>query len=289
MGEQEADGSGAVPVYVTANSLTGDGLTLEAAVRAAVRAARDAGADGFELRRELLPAEQGPEQLARLREFLGTFPSPPCYSTPQTLFDAKRFERASVVRSLAEARSLGCWLVKFSLGDAPEQGEGGSADLRSTLEAWRTKAPGLQVTVENGQEASDGDVERWGRFFGWAEASGCPIRMTFDIGNWDCLGVNAVDAARILGRRVAYLHCKSVERVRGGCVSRPVDAASEQHPVLDFLPEGVPRAVEFGVAEEGRATGESLQGHVSRLRSGAFVTRRVEARSGSAPEAGGSW
>ena len=39
------------PIYVTANALMNDAITLSAAMEIA----RAAGADGFELRRELLP------------------------------------------------------------------------------------------------------------------------------------------------------------------------------------------------------------------------------------------
>ena len=69
------------PIYVTANALMNDDITLSAAIEIA----RAAGADGFERRRELLPPTIQPNEIQDLRSQLQTFAIPPAYSIPLPL------------------------------------------------------------------------------------------------------------------------------------------------------------------------------------------------------------
>jgi hypothetical protein len=87
MKQQESSLEGA-PIYVTANSLMNDDITLNAAIQIA----RAAGADGFELRRELLPPTMQANETQDIRSQLQTFPSPPTYSIPLPLCKQGRFE-----------------------------------------------------------------------------------------------------------------------------------------------------------------------------------------------------
>ena len=88
MKQQESSLEGA-PIYVTANSLMNNDITLNAAIQIA----RAAGADGFELRRELLPPTMQPNETQDIRSQLQTFPFPPVYSiVPKNLaFSCARF------------------------------------------------------------------------------------------------------------------------------------------------------------------------------------------------------
>ncbi len=71
--------------------------------------AKDARADGFELRPELLPPTMQLSEVQNLRLHLEMFSSPPIYSTPHSIFNEGRFECEPL-----EAHSLDCRLVKFS-------------------------------------------------------------------------------------------------------------------------------------------------------------------------------
>lgn len=104
------------PIYVTANTLVSDSIQFADAMQIA----QDAGADGFELRRELLPLTMQPTEIQGIRSQLQRFRSPPAYSKPLPLFNKGRFEREPLLQALLEARTFACHLVKFaSIGMAP--------------------------------------------------------------------------------------------------------------------------------------------------------------------------
>jgi sugar phosphate isomerase/epimerase len=266
MKQQESSLEGA-PIYVTANSLMNDDITLSAAIHMA----RDAGADGFELRRELLPPSMQPDEIQDIRSRLQTFASPPAYSIPRPLCKKGRFEQEPLLQALEDARAFGCHLVKFSpIGMEP--GDNNFAWLSELRSLLRSAAADLVVTVENDQGAASGNLELWQSFFEQAKAVECPIWMTFDLGNWTCVGRDPVQAARRLGRYVAYVHAKSVERKDGQCISRPFRTTSASHPALAYLPPDAPRAIEFPLAgETHEAVSTTLRSYIIRLRSGNFV------------------
>ncbi len=254
-------------IYVTANTLVSDSITLDDAMQIA----RDAGADGFELRRELLPLTMQPAEIQGIRSQLQRFPSPPAYSKPLPLFNKGRFEREPLLQALIEARAFGCQLVKFApIGMEP--GESMSAGLSELLSLLRSEATDLVVTVENDQSAVSGDLELWESFFEQATAVKCPIWMTFDLGNWSCVGSDPIQAAQRLGPYVAYVHAKAAERKDGQCISQPFRTASAPHPALAYLPPDVPRAIEFPItAANHEALNSTLRTYMTSLRSGYFV------------------
>ncbi len=256
-------------IYVTANSLIDQNTSLEDAMKIA----EAAGADGFEMRRELLPSTIQISELQSLGERLKVFPSPPAYSVPRPLFEGGRLEQAALLKRLREAQALGCQLVKFSpLG--MEAGESEIAALTALLSNWKQEAPDMRVMVENDQTTASGQLTQWVRFFEQATAAGCPISMTFDLGNWDSVGVDVTEAARALGRFVSYIHGKGVERVGAQWAARPIHATTTPHPALEYLPATAPRAIEFpipGSEQEERI--KALRSYVLLLRSGTFETR----------------
>jgi sugar phosphate isomerase/epimerase len=96
--------------------------------------------------------------------------------------------------------------------------------------------------------------------------------MTFDLGNWTCVGSDAMQAAQRLGRYVAYVHAKAVERKDGQCISQPFRRASTPYPALAYLPPEAPRAIEFPVVGENHeAVSATLRTYIIQLRSGNFV------------------
>jgi sugar phosphate isomerase/epimerase len=272
MGQQEVSMEGA-PIYVTANALVSDSITLEDAMQIA----RDAGANGFELRRELLPLPLQSAMVERIRSQLQQFSSPPAYSLPRSIFTDRRFEPEPLLQAFSEARSFGCRLVKFSpIGVDPVQASQHPGGLTSAIGQLRTllerEANGLVVTVENDQSAVSSDLDLWESFFEQARAVECPIWMTFDLGNWTCVGSDPVQAAQRLGRYVAYMHAKAVERKDGQCISRPFRMASTPHPALAYLPPEAPRAIEFPLAgKTHEAVSTALRTYILWLRSGNFV------------------
>lgn len=267
MKQQESSLEGA-PIYVTANSLMNDDITLNAAIQIA----RAAGADGFELRRELLPPTMQPNETQDIRSQLQTFPFPPVYSIPLPLCKQGRFEPEPLLHALAEAQAFGCRLVKFSpIGMEP--GENNFAWLSELRSLLRSAAADLVVTVENDQGAASGNLELWQSFFEQATAQECPIWMTFDLGNFTCVGRDPVQAAQRLGRYVAYIHAKSVQRQDGQWISTPIRMNSSFHPALAYLPLQAPRAIEFPItAETHDALSTILRTYFTWLRSGNFVT-----------------
>lgn len=241
----------------------------------ALRVAKDAGADGFELRSELIASGMQPFEVQSLRSQLEQFLSPPAYSVPRPLFEEGRLQRDFFLHTLAEARSFGCHFVKFSsFGNVPDERE--FAALTTILSALRQEAPHMKVMIENDQTAASGQLEQWVRFFEQATAFDCPIGMTFDLGNWDCVGVDATEAAQFLGSYVAYVHVKSVEFKDNQWVSCPIQFSSTPHPALMYLPTDAPRAIEFPIAEADRATLITrLQTYITWLRTGSFATLPV--------------
>lgn len=257
------------PVYICANALPRDGMPLDAAIGLA----HEAGADGFELRRELLPTELTSDDILRTREALTALPAPAFYSIPQPVFLHGRVEREPVTHALAEALALGCRLVKFAPGDTLRPDDAAFDALCAMLIAAQDLAPGTLVSLENDQTPVSADLDAWARLFERAEARHCALGMTFDLGNWESLDVDASRAARTLGRYVVYVHAKAVRRERDAWVSVPFRQAATRHPALAHLPQHAPRAIEFPVpVDEYDALLEKLRAYVTWLRSGAFDT-----------------
>src|SRR5450755_2813839 len=176
MKQQEA-GTHVPLIYVTANSLMSKDVSLESALQLA----KDAGADGFELRSELLPLGMQPFEIQSLRLQLEQFRSPPAYSVPRPLFEEGRLQQDFLRQLLAEARSFGCHFVKFpSFGKVPDGSE--FAALNILLSALQQEASYMKIMLENDQTAASGQLAQWVRFFEQAAAFKCPIGMTFDLG-----------------------------------------------------------------------------------------------------------
>lgn len=270
MKQQEAETH--VPlIYVTANSLMSKDVSLESALQLA----KDAGADGFELRSELLPSGMQSSEVQRLRLQLEQFLAPPAYSVPRPLFDEGRLQGDFLRQVLAEARSFGCHFVKFPpFGKVPAESE--FAALNTLLSALPQETPHMKIMLENDQTAASAQLAQWVRFFEQAAVFNCPLGMTFDLGNWDCVGVDATEAAQLLGRFAAYIHAKSVEFKDHHWISRPISFSSTPHPALLYLASDAPRAIEFPIAAPDRDTLiTSLHTYITWLRAGSFATLPV--------------
>ena len=83
-------------------------------------------------------------------------------------------------------------------------------------------------------------------FFNAAESAGISLGMTFDMGNWHYVGECPIEAAKALGKRVRYVHCKGVQRLPARWVAVPLaESAAPWRALLRALPADVPRAIEY--------------------------------------------
>ncbi|MFY4775662.1 sugar phosphate isomerase/epimerase family protein [Metabacillus sp. RGM 3146] len=193
---------------------------------------REGGADGVELRRELMSrtinlTEIG-QQLQDLK--LACF-----YSAPVPIWkEDSSLNNADLIQVFSEAKSLGAKLVKVNLGSF-KRGISNLDALNNVL-----SVP-FQLTVENDQTNEGGLLKNMHDFLQDARKCGTAIKMTFDLGNWEVTGQNAKNAYRKLKKEVAYLHLKNVVEENGKWSSVAIQAD-------EWWPEmmsGIPAAPEF--------------------------------------------
>jgi sugar phosphate isomerase/epimerase len=228
-----------------------------------VPVAKAAGCAGIEIRRELFKEES--PNLSALEQQLRSEPFVSVYSAPVELWNADgtlNEEKLDVV--IPEALVLGAVWLKTSLGYY----QPGVSDLAGLEQYWASRVPvesALKLTVENDQTLHGGNVRKLQRFFGDCLQAGLPIRMTFDIGNWNWTGEEGMQAAAALGGYVGYIHLKHVEAVDGKLITLglPEDAGSLWRSILALLPRDVPRTIEFPV--EGEDLTEALKQYVTMI------------------------
>ncbi|SFB36833.1 MULTISPECIES: sugar phosphate isomerase/epimerase [unclassified Pseudomonas] len=197
-----------------------------------------AGAQCIEWREELLTDEQPTElaQAAAQQDLKSVF------SSPLELWVAGRAQaNAELAATLDRAQAFGSRWLKVSLGYFTD-----TNDLES-LHALLNRHP-VRLLVENDQTLHGGRIEPLQRFFTEVERLGLPVKMTFDIGNWQWQDQSALTAARLLGRHVDYLHCKAVARRPDGKLVAVPPGATDLHlweQLLKHMTQGITRAVEF--------------------------------------------
>ncbi|PMV43619.1 AP endonuclease [Pseudomonas sp. FW305-3-2-15-C-R2A1] len=194
-----------------------------------------AGAQCIEWREELLTDEQPTElaQAAAQQDLKSVF------SSPLELWVAGRAQaNAELAATLDRAQAFGSRWLKVSLGYFTD-----TNDLES-LHALLNRHP-VRLLVENDQTLHGGRIEPLQRFFTEVERLGLPVKMTFDIGNWQWQDQSALTAARLLGRHVDYLHCKAVARRPDGAVPRGATDLHLWEQLLKHMTQGITRAVEF--------------------------------------------
>lgn len=197
-----------------------------------------AGADGVEIRRELLPA--GFADFVGLGRACADLGLAIVYSAPERLWEVDQFA-PYLDKQMIEATALGAVAVKIPMGHYP----GGSQVDWVALRARLAAAPPL--LIENDQTAEGGTLGPLSGCLEDAASAGCPLGMTFDIGNWHWTGNDTLAAAQRLGPFVRYLHCKGVVCDQGhlrACVPNDGELAV-WHTLLAHLPTQVPRAIEY--------------------------------------------
>jgi sugar phosphate isomerase/epimerase len=202
------------------------------------RLAQAAGADGVEVRGELLvdPASELPALAAAVRD--GGLRA--VFSCPDPLWSADGSLDASALdRALAAACRLGAAQLKMSIGSF-----GAASTLAPVRD--RLRAADTELLIENDQTTSAGTLCALQDFFAAADADGLALGMTFDMGNWHWTGESPLQAAKAMAPRVRYVHCKGVQRQAARWVAVPfADSAAPWRAVLRALPHDVPRAIEY--------------------------------------------
>ncbi|MGN6806473.1 MAG: sugar phosphate isomerase/epimerase [Trinickia sp.] len=213
--------------------------------------AADAGAHGFEVRRELFAsdADASHEALARLGAEARKRGLWCVYSTPACLYIEGRLDHHALATAQAEADALGARYFKLQLGTFT--GRANAAAIARICAQGRAR-----LLVENGQRAIDDTLARFVALFDALAEEGAPdvLGMTFDIGNWQWAGEAPLAAAQALAEHVEYIHCKGVT---GSGARRFACAPAADDPffpsIFAILPRRVPRAIEFPLAEQGVA------------------------------------
>lgn len=197
-----------------------------------------AGANRIEWREELLTRED-PTQLAQATQAQGL---QSIYSSPTELWLAgQAHPNPELITALQQAEAFGSKWLKVSLGYFTD-----TDDLQALAE--RLKHSPVQLLVENDQTLHGGRIEPFQRFFAAVEQHNLPIKMTFDIGNWQWQDQSAASAARLLGRHVGYVHCKAVARRTDGKLVAVPPAVKDLHlweQLLRHMAQGVMRAAEY--------------------------------------------
>ena len=209
------------------------------------RLAHGAGADGVEVRGELLLGDD--EELGRIGSYARDAGMQCVYSSPDGLWTVDgMLDQAALQRALDAAQRLGAPRLKMSIGGFGETSTPLLAALREQLEASE-----VELVIENDQTPAAGTLGALQRFFGAARSHGLDLRMTFDMGNWHWLGECPLQASQALGAHVGYVHCKGVQRQPQRWVAVPI--AESQAPwrsVLRALPRPLPWAIEYPLAGE---------------------------------------
>ncbi|QKJ85030.1 Putative sugar phosphate isomerase/epimerase protein [Paramixta manurensis] len=196
-----------------------------------------AGADGVEIRRELLD-ETELTQLTQLGQAIARHQLTAFYSVPEALFMADGTLNPHLERRFQEAEQLRAQLLKFSLGHYQR---GFDSHALRQLQANHQ----VHLVVENDQ-TDCGKLSALESFFHDCGETRLPNGMTFDMGNWRWVGDDALAAADMLARYVSYIHIKvAVPHDDSWRAVAPDEADSCWRELLQKLPTDVPRGIEF--------------------------------------------
>ena len=210
------------------------------------RLAQQAGADGVEVRGELLTRPE--EELPEIRRCVAQGGSQVVYSSPEGLWAHHgALDREALRRALDAAALLDAPRLKMSIGGFRPESHADLAQLADVL----AQHGDTELVIENDQTTAAGTLDALQAFFAAADRAGLRLGMTFDMGNWHWSGECPQECARAFGARVRYVHCKGVQRQPRRWVAVPLEAsAAPWRAVLRTLPRGLPWAIEYPLAGE---------------------------------------
>ncbi|WP_039057891.1 xylose isomerase [Enterobacter sp. Bisph1] len=216
----------------------------------------EAGADGVEIRRELLN-EEALKHLPSLASAIDLHNLQACYSAPEALFQEDGTLNPRLPALLLEAQALKALWLKVSLGHFTQHSH------LETLRGWLAASP-VPLVVENDQ-TSCGKLAPMLRFNAACHTLALPVSLTFDTGNWLWVGEQPEEAARQLAPAVSYIHVKAAVAHGDGFRAVPPDAADSRWlALLKDLPADVPRGIEFPL--EGEDLTDVTRHYVNLLR-----------------------
>ncbi|MGJ8517700.1 sugar phosphate isomerase/epimerase family protein [Carnimonas bestiolae] len=253
------------PVFICANAYGAQYINAHGQAQSAHIAA-EAGATGIEIRQELLSDHDQP--LETLGDKIAELGLECHYSSTELLWLGEHLNDR-LHAAIEDAKKLKASLLKIAIGALPS--EETRRDTLTQLAKW-LEGSELTVALENDQTSGGGTPDALGAALGAFKQAGIKAGLTFDIGNWQYVGVNAIDAAHELGRDVIYVHCKGIRR-EGSELHAAAPAPTE---LVDWstmwasFPRHVKRSIEFPLAGHDSPDHDSSQ-LVSN--SAAWVTR----------------
>nr|WP_051865331.1 sugar phosphate isomerase/epimerase [Metabacillus indicus] len=212
-----------------------------------IRKAAEAGADGIEIRKELLSEN---DSLLHLKEELSRLAMFTVYSAPSEVWsEGGRLNSYELVKVFGEALAVGAKWLKLPLGEYLH----GVSDL-TELDLFLKDYQEIQLLIENDQTPHGGKIEHLANFFESASKIEIPVRMTFDIGNWHFTGEKPESAFSRLREYISYLHLKEVA-LRDGEL-HPAGLSAAKHAGWRMFQnrtgKSVPAALEFPIQPHER-------------------------------------
>jgi len=196
-----------------------------------------AGADGVEIRRELL-SQSSNEELRKLRQLIEDNNLFSYYSVPEFLFTAPGVLNPRLDEFQQEAIALNARAIKFALG------AGAGVSSRETLSEPLSHCT-LPIMIENDQTAT-GKIQPMLDYFKHIAPLPSVQGMTFDMANWLWVNESPQVAAQQLAEYVCYCHVKAAHKVDDSWHAVSLDHSDgEWRTLLSMMPEGVPLGIEF--------------------------------------------
>lgn len=204
------------------------------------RLSQQAGADGVEVRSELLV--DASSELPALAEVIRDTGMQVVYSSAAGLWTAGgALDMTALQQALQAAKTLGAPRLKMAIGGFGAASHASLMVLRDSLQAAK-----IELVIENDQTPTAGTLPALQDFFDAANDQGFFLGMTFDMGNWHWTGECPLQAAAALAPQVRYVHCKGVQRLPHRWVAVPLaESSAPWRAVLRALPADVPWAIEY--------------------------------------------
>lgn len=233
-------------IIVVTSAYGYEAITVAGGQQAFCKLIREAGADGVEIRRELLNEVQR-QALPALGKQLNQLELVTYYSVPAPLFSKPGQLNPDLEKFQQEAMNLQARAIKFSLGAGP--GNLQPSDLSAAL----TVIP-IPVLVENDQTHAGTLPSQRAFFQRYAGINGL-AGMTFDTGNWLWVHQSPEQAATQLTDYVRYIHLKATEVYQASFRAvAPNPADNQWRVLLQQLPSSVPLGIEFPLEGEDLLT-----------------------------------
>lgn len=200
---------------------------------------KEIGAEGIEIRRELLTPKDYP--LSQLKKLIQEQGLNTVYSAPVELWgEDGELNHGPLQEVTNEVHALAAQTLKLPLGHYKEN----HSDLGQLKEFIEQLPAGTNLLIENDQTPHGGNVHQLKLFFEAASKTGVNVAMTFDMGNWLYTGEDVHEALSKLKQYVEYVHLKHVERQETGLVTLPMPL-NEKNQILEAFPDHLPVALEF--------------------------------------------